>query len=530
MGPDDVDCIFDGLDLAEDAMLKWVRVMCDARHVEDVESVLGEFGKLIDVLRHLIGAGLAARKGDTETANLEATAALDDLQHFSDHPGQAPQSSALVLTSDPRHIPREDRRRRKHLWVSIRTSIESEAARLARQHGLRTDRRRVDRHSSGTPKDLDEKSPSWNGLLTWFYFSLHLSAAVEGAVTGNRREAKKELGEAEGLAVDSLGGEPLETIECTRRLCDRLSRPPTPPVSFRRALKLGLTGLGLIALALGIASVAGAFGSRKTQSITFTSLAPTNATVGGPTYTPSATASSGLPVTLSIDPSATSVCQKSGGAVSFSAPGTCVIDANQPGNRRYAAAPQVVQSLTVKQRGSVPPQTQSITFTSLAPTNATVGGPTYTPSATASSGLPVTLSIDSSATSVCQKSGGAVSFSAPGTCVIDANQPGNRRYAAAPQVVQSLTAAPSVTALSPTSGPIYGGTQVTVTGTGFTGVTAVMFGSAPGKQLTVESDTELTIFSPEVTMEEPVDITVTASDVTSATSSLDRFSYFVPLT
>jgi hypothetical protein len=437
MGPDDVDCIFDGLDLAEDAMLKWVRVMCDARHVEDVESVLGEFGKLIDVLRHLIGAGLAARKGDTETANLEATAALDDLQHFSDHPGQAPQSSALVLTSDPRHIPREDRRRRKHLWVSIRTSIESEAARLARQHGLRTDRRRVDRHSSGTPKDLDEKSPSWNGLLTWFYFSLHLSAAVEGAVTGNRREAKKELGEAEGLAVDSLGGEPLETIECTRRLCDRLSRPPTPPVSFRRALKLGLTGLGLIALALGIASVAGAFGSRKTQSITFTSLAPTNATVGGPTYTPSATASSGLPVTLSIDPSATSVCQKSGGAVSFSAPGTCVIDANQPGNRRYAAAPQVVQS---------------------------------------------------------------------------------------------LTAAPSVTALSPTSGPIYGGTQVTVTGTGFTGVTAVMFGSAPGKQLTVESDTELTIFSPEVTMEEPVDITVTASDVTSATSSLDRFSYFVPLT
>jgi hypothetical protein len=184
----------------------------------------------------------------------------------------------------------------------------------------------------------------------------------------------------------------------------------------------------------------------------------------------------------------------------------------------------------VERKGLVIPQAQSITFTSLPPTNATVGGPTYTPSASASSGLLVALTIDPSAGSVCQKSGGAVSFLAPGTCVIDANQPGNSTYAGAPQVVQSLTAAPSVTGVSPASGPTIGGTQITVTGTGFTGVTAVMFGSAPGQQLTVESDTELTIYSPAVTMEEPVDITVTASDVTSTTSPLDKFSYYVPLT
>ena len=87
----------------------------------------------------------------------------------------------------------------------------------------------------------------------------------------------------------------------------------------------------------------------NSQTISFTSTNPTPVTVGG-TYTPTATATSGLPVTITIDSSTlSSVCSISGSTVSFTGVGTCVIDANQAGNATYAAAPQVQQSVTVGQ-------------------------------------------------------------------------------------------------------------------------------------------------------------------------------------
>src|SRR5262249_61176425 len=49
---------------------------------------------------------------------------------------------------------------------------------------------------------------------------------------------------------------------------------------------------------------------------------------------------SGKPVTFAIDPSAGSVCTYSGGTVTFTAPGTCVIDANQDGNTDYLPVQQ----------------------------------------------------------------------------------------------------------------------------------------------------------------------------------------------
>ena len=60
-----------------------------------------------------------------------------------------------------------------------------------------------------------------------------------------------------------------------------------------------------------------------------------------------ATASSGLTVGFSIDATATAVCSISGSTVSFLSVGTCVIDANQPGDTNYNAAPQVQQSFVV---------------------------------------------------------------------------------------------------------------------------------------------------------------------------------------
>jgi hypothetical protein len=168
------------------------------------------------------------------------------------------------------------------------------------------------------------------------------------------------------------------------------------------------------------------------QSISFTSTAPANATVAGAAYTPTATASSGLPVTLTIDAASASVCSIAGGAVSFQHAGTCAINANQAGDANYQPAPQVQQSVTVG------PGSQTLSFTSTAPTGAVVAGATYTPSAVSSAGLPVTLTVDAAAASVCSIAGGAVSFQGAGTCVIDANQPGDTDWNAAPQVQQSF--------------------------------------------------------------------------------------------
>ncbi len=171
----------------------------------------------------------------------------------------------------------------------------------------------------------------------------------------------------------------------------------------------------------------------QSQTITFTSTAPTKASVGGTAYKVTASASSGLPVALTIDSTTKAVCSISGSTVSFLAPGTCLIDANQAGNGSYEAAPQKQQSFSVG-KGA-----QTITFTTTPPKVPLVGGAAYTVAATASSGLTAAMTIDSTAKTVCSLSGSTVSFSKAGTCVIDANQAGNSSYEAAPQVQQSFT-------------------------------------------------------------------------------------------
>ena len=86
------------------------------------------------------------------------------------------------------------------------------------------------------------------------------------------------------------------------------------------------------------------------------------------------------------------------------------------------------------------------------------------------------------------------------------------------------TPTPSVTGISPTSGPTAGGTSVTITGTGFTGATSVTFGSTAATSYTVNSATSITATSPADSAG-TVDITVTTSEGTSATSSADQFTY-----
>jgi hypothetical protein len=84
---------------------------------------------------------------------------------------------------------------------------------------------------------------------------------------------------------------------------------------------------------------------------------------------------------------------------------------------------------------------------------------------------------------------------------------------------------PAITGLSPSSGPITGGTTVTITGTGFTGATAVGFGGIPATSFTVVSDTEIQATAPAVPQAGTVDVTVITPAGGSAQVTADQYDY-----
>jgi hypothetical protein len=88
---------------------------------------------------------------------------------------------------------------------------------------------------------------------------------------------------------------------------------------------------------------------------------------------------------------------------------------------------------------------------------------------------------------------------------------------------------PTVSAISPSSGPAAGGTPVTIRGSNFTGATAVRFGSVAAGGVVVVSDSEIRALSPPG-QAGTVDVTVTGPTGTSATSSAARFTYVSPPT
>ncbi|MBA4371352.1 MAG: hypothetical protein C0402_00650 [Thermodesulfovibrio sp.] len=91
-------------------------------------------------------------------------------------------------------------------------------------------------------------------------------------------------------------------------------------------------------------------------------------------------------------------------------------------------------------------------------------------------------------------------------------------------ITVTIVPPPTVTSISPTSGPVVGGTAVTITGTSFTGATAVMFGGAAATGVTVVNSTTITATSPAGSAG-TVDVTVTTPSGTSVTSSADQFTY-----
>lgn len=171
--------------------------------------------------------------------------------------------------------------------------------------------------------------------------------------------------------------------------------------------------------------------SFESQEIAFTSDVPPDAAVGG-SHTVTATGgASGEPVTFSTESAACTVT--GAGEVSFAHAGECVVSADQAGDDEHTAAPTVTQEIPVA-KGA-----QAITFTSVPPTDATIGGTYPVTASGGGSGEPVTLAVHPSTTNAaCTLADGVVSFERAGTCVVAAHQGGTSDWDAAPTATQAI--------------------------------------------------------------------------------------------
>jgi hypothetical protein len=177
------------------------------------------------------------------------------------------------------------------------------------------------------------------------------------------------------------------------------------------------------------------------QTISFTSMPPSDAVFDGPTYLVSATASSDLPVMLSVDTSATSVCSLTGSTVSFIGVGTCTIDANQSGNDYYSPAPQVQQGFTVN-----PATPSTPTITNIPGSGVAIYGGSFVPVvSTTGDG---TTSVTSSTSSVCTVTSGTVDYVGAGTCTLTAAVATGTDYTGADGIPQSFTVSPQPLAIT----------------------------------------------------------------------------------
>ena len=90
-------------------------------------------------------------------------------------------------------------------------------------------------------------------------------------------------------------------------------------------------------------------------------------------------------------------------------------------------------------------------------------------------------------------------------------------------VTVNAVAPPTITTVSPSIGSVSGGLSVTITGTNFTGATAVTFGSTAATTFTVNSATQITCTSPAYATAAIVDVSVTTPAGTGTKTS--AFTY-----
>jgi hypothetical protein len=161
------------------------------------------------------------------------------------------------------------------------------------------------------------------------------------------------------------------------------------------------------------------FGTTKpTQTITFTSTAP-SPVYPAQSYTVSATGGlSGNPVTFSsLTPNN---CSVSGSTVLFLGWGDCTIAADQAGNGAYGAAPQATQTIGISRYN------QTVTFTPALPASAPLGSQITLSATGGASGNPIVFSADIG--QPCSVVGGVLTLTWGGMCTVNAFQAGDAMY------------------------------------------------------------------------------------------------------
>jgi hypothetical protein len=113
-----------------------------------------------------------------------------------------------------------------------------------------------------------------------------------------------------------------------------------------------------------------------------------------------------------------------------------------------------------------------------------------------------------------------------GSVDITVTTPGGTSQTSSADQFTYVNRAPTVSSVSPSSGPITGGTRVKIIGTNLGSVQTVDFGSTPATVIKQAGGDEVIATSPSGTAG-TVDITVTIPQGTSSVSTADEFTYVV---
>ena len=113
----------------------------------------------------------------------------------------------------------------------------------------------------------------------------------------------------------------------------------------------------------------------------------------------------------------------------------------------------------------------------------------------------------------------------PATVAVTVTAPGGTSPSTTADLFTYLAPAPTVSALSPSSGPAAGGTVVTISGSSFAGATTVSFGGIPATAFTVNSTTSISATAPPGTPTSVVGVTVTGPGGTSTVTASDSYTY-----
>ena len=164
--------------------------------------------------------------------------------------------------------------------------------------------------------------------------------------------------------------------------------------------------------------------------------APASAPLAMRTFGFNAATNSGLPVTVtSATPRICRVRSMSPPTAEALDLGTCILEASQPGNEYWAHAPIAKRSVTIGQA------TQTIRFSPPSPVSLSQGFLRLR--ATATSGLPVAwLSVTPATCATTGKFGQRLRLLQEGPCLVQASQPGNAHWQAAPVVTGQIVITP----------------------------------------------------------------------------------------